>query len=721
MDLRERTQSFEADFFGDKVTIEIGKMAEQADGSVTARVGDTVVLATAVVADEPREGVDFMPLLIDYEERFYAAGKISGSRFIKREGRPSDQAILTCRMIDRPIRPLLPKSYRNDVQVIITVLSYDGENDPDTLSIFAASAALMQTKAPFAGPVAACRIGQVDGQLVVNPKNSNLENSTLDVVVCATRERVMMIEAMAQEVPEETMIEAILLAKKSMQPLFDVQEQVAKAKQVIVEEEIKEEQDIFEEIHSKVKDYVGENVIAAMREVDKQLREKRIKEFEAEVLKNFEGDYKQTDLKAAFGKVVDKEIRRLILDEDIRPDGRGITEVRPLDIEVGLLPRTHGSALFTRGQTQALTVATLASPGMEQLIDTMESETTKRFMHHYNFPPFSTGEVSPVRGASRREVGHGYLAEKALTPMIPSQEDFPYTIRLVSEILSSNGSSSMAATCGSTLALMDAGVPIKKPVAGVAMGLITNEDASKYKILTDLQGLEDFAGDMDFKIAGTDKGITAIQMDTKIHGLTDDIVRDTFTQAREGRLFILDKMLAAINAPREELSKYAPRIESVKINPERIGELIGPGGKNINKIIADCGGKEVTNIDIEEDGTVMVSSTDPEMGAKALNQIKMSMREVNVGEVITGKIIEIKKDRMTGKEIGAIMEITPKVDGMIHISQISNQRVERIEDYIKPGEIVTARVMEVDREKGRIGLSMKAVGASTDESKVESS
>lgn len=717
MDLESKVKSFKADFFGEEILIETGKLAEQADGSVVARVGDTVVLATAVVADTQREGVDFFPLLIDYEERFYASGKISGSRFIKREGRPSEQAILTCRLIDRPLRPLFPKSYRNDVQIIITVLSYDGENDPDIISTFAASAAVMQTKAPYSGPIAACRIGLIDGKLVVNPKRSVLETSDLDLVVSATKERVMMIEAMANEVPEETVIEAIELALKSMQPLFDIQATVAKAHQEIVEEEIAEEKDIFEEIHAKVKDYVGENIVAAMREVNEESRKKRLQEFEQEVLKNFEGEYKQVDLKATFTKLVQKEVRRLILEDGLRPDGRGITEVRPISVEVGLLPRTHGSALFTRGQTQALTVATLASPGMEQLIDTMESETTKRFMHHYNFPPFSTGEVSPVRGASRREIGHGYLAEKALQPMMPDKDAFPYTIRLVSEILSSNGSSSMAATCGSTLALMDAGVPIKKPVAGVAMGLVTNEDASKYRILTDLQGLEDFAGDMDFKIAGTDKGITAIQMDTKIHGLTRDIVRDTFSQAKEGRMHILGKMIDAINAPREELSKFAPRIESVKINPERIGELIGPGGKNINKIIADCGGKEITNIDIDEDGTVMVSSTDPEMGAKALNQIKLSMREVNVGEVITGKIIEIKKDRMTGKEIGAIMEITPKVDGMIHISQIANTRVERIEDYVKPGDVVTAKVMEVDREKGRIGLSMKAVGTTPGDTK----
>lgn len=710
MELEKKTRAFEADYFGEKINIETGKLAEQADGSVMARVGDTVVLATAVVAKEPREGVDFFPLLVDYEERFYAAGKISGSRFIKREGRPSDQAVLTCRLIDRPLRPLFPKKFRKDIQVIITVLSYDGENDPDLISMFAASSALMQTTAPFEGPIAACRVGLIDGELVINPKNSMLEKSDLDLTVAATRDRVMMIEAMANEVPEETIIKAITKAKEAMQPLFDIQKEIATARREFIAEEIQEEADILEEIHSKVKDYAGEKIAAAMIEVNKESREKRVAEFEAEVLKNFEGAYKQADLKTAFTKIVDKEIRRLILEENIRPDGREMTEIRPISIEVGLLPRTHGSALFTRGQTQALSVATLASPGMEQFIDTMEVETTKRFMHHYNFPPFSTGEVSPVRGASRREIGHGYLAEKALLPMLPATEEFPYTIRLVSEILSSNGSSSMAATCGATLALMDAGVPIKKPVAGIAMGLVTNEDASNYKVLTDLQGLEDFAGDMDFKIAGTDVGITAIQMDTKIHGLTDQIIAATFAQAKTGRIEILNKIKVAISQPRESLSEYAPRIETVKINSERIGELIGPGGKNINKIVADCGGKEVISIDIEEDGTVMISSTDAEMGAKAINYIKSSMREVNVGEVITGKIIEIKRDRMTGKEIGAIMEITPKMDGMIHISQISNQRVEKIEEYVKPGDMVTAKVMEVDREKGRIGLSMKAVG-----------
>jgi len=710
MDLSEKVRSFEADFFGEKMTIEVGKMAEQADGSVMVRVGDTVVLATAVVAEQPREGVDFFPLLVDYEERFYAAGKISGSRFIKREGRPSEQAILTCRLIDRPLRPLFPKSFRNDIQVVITVLSYDGENDPDMISIFAASAALLQTTAPFVGPIAGCRVGLIDGQLIVNPKNSKLKDSDLDLTIAATNDRVMMIETSAKEISEEKIIEAIALAQKSIIPLLDIQKKIAEAKKKIVAEEIREEQDIFEEIHAKVKDYVGENIAVAMREVNRELREQQISEFETEVLKNFEGAYKQTDLKSAFGQLVEKEIRRLILDEDIRPDGRGIREIRPISIEVSLLPRTHGSALFTRGQTQALTVATLGSPGMEQMIDTMEEDTTKRFMHHYNFPPFSTGEVSPIRGASRREIGHGYLAEKALAPMLPSKEEFPYTIRLVSEILSSNGSSSMAATCGSTLALMDAGVPIKKPVAGVAMGLVTNQDASKFKVLTDLQGLEDFAGDMDFKIAGTDQGITAIQMDTKIHGLTMEIIKQTFSDGKEARLTIYNKIKEAIDAPRESLSIYAPRIETIKINSERIGELIGPGGKNINKIIADCGGKEVMAIDIDEDGTVMVSSTDQEMGTKAINTIKMLMREVKVGEVISGKILEIKKDRMTGKEIGAIMEITPKVDGMIHISQISDQRVEKIEDYVKPGDIVTARVMEVDKEKGRISLSMKAVG-----------
>jgi polyribonucleotide nucleotidyltransferase len=703
------TKRYEVDFAGKPLILETGKLANLASGSITATYGETVVLATVVAAAEAREGVDFFPLLVDYEERFYAAGKISGSRFIKREGRPSDAAILAARKIDRPIRPLFPKSYRKDVQVVVTVLSYDGVNDPDIISIIAASCALMQVQLPYKGPIAAMNVGVVDGELKLNPTEDELEKSKLNLCIAGNGERVMMLETEANEVSEEEIIKGIEMALAAMKPVVEIQKKIAEDKKQGVE--IMEGEttgpDLSIAVKAEVHNYVADKLRAAIRELDKEQREKQIKAYEQEILQTFEGTYKQVDLKSAFAKLVHEEVRDHILNQGLRPDGRGMDEIRPLYIEVGLLPRTHGSALFARGETQALTVATLASPGMEQLIDTMGEETTKRFMHHYNFPPYSVGEVSPIRGASRREIGHGYLAEKALKPMIPSVDDFPYTIRLVSEIMSSNGSTSMAATSGSTLALMDAGVPIKKPVAGIAMGLVANEDASEYKILTDLQGLEDFAGDMDFKVAGTDMGITAVQMDTKIEGLTMDIVRDTFAKAKTARLEILEAMLSVIAKSRDSLSKYAPRIEAVKVNPDKIGEIIGPGGKTIKKIIEECGGKEITGIDIEDDGTVMVSSTDPEMGDKAVSIIKNMTREIVPGEIITGEVIEIKKDRMTGKEIGAIVAITPRQDGMIHISQIAEQRIERVSDVIKVGDTVTAKVVEVDPEKGRISLSMK--------------
>jgi len=703
-----KTHSYEVDFGGKKLTLETGKLAGLADGSVVAKCNETVVLATAVVGKEPREGVEFFPLLVDFEERFYAAGKISGSRFIKREGRPSDTAVLAARKIDRPIRPLFPKSYRIDVQIIITVLSYDGSVDPDVLSTVAASCALMQTNAPFDGPIAAFGIGLKNDQFILNPSEEEIEESALNLTIAATGERVMMIETEAKEIPEEKIFEAIKLALEKMKPIIEIQHKIA--------EDHKREAALMEEeatanVHSEVHKLAGAKIKEALSEMDKEAREAKLKLYEEEALQSLEGAYKQIEIKNAFAKLIEKEVRKAILKEDIRPDGRKLDEIRPLSIEVGILPRPHGSALFARGETQALTVATLASPGMEQLIDTMEGESTKRFMHHYNFPPFSTGEVRPVRGAGRREVGHGYLAEKALKPVIPDSDSFPYTIRLVTEILSSNGSSSMAATCGSTLALMDAGVPIAKPVSGIAMGLITNEDASKYKILTDLQGLEDFAGDMDFKIAGTKDGITAIQMDTKIAGLSLDIIKDTLTQAKVGRLEILEAMLEVIPEPRAELSKYAPRIEAVKINPDKIGELIGPGGKTIKKIIDECGGKEITSIDIEDDGTVMIASVDAAMGAKALEIVKSMTKDILPGEIITGEVVEIKKDRLSGKEIGAIVKISPRLDGMVHISQISDQRVEKVSDVLKIGQTVTAKVVEVDPMKGRISLSIKQVSA----------
>lgn len=704
---------------GETLTIETGKLAQLASGSVTVRYGDTVVLATAVYTSEPREGIDYFPLMVDYEERLYASGKISGSRFIKREGRPSEQAVLTARLIDRPIRPLFPKGLRNDLQVIVTVLSFDPERDPDIISIMGASAAIAISGAPFKGPVGASRVGLVPLEyapggedvynghaFVINPTATQLEHSLLDLVVAGTEKKVNMIEAGAQEIPEEVVLKAIQFGHEGYKAGIELQKQLAAHVEIPTPEDLP-----LSPILEDVKNYVGDKLIDALKAADKQQRETQLAAYEKQVLENFEGVYKQVDLKSTFGQLVEKQVRAAILEHEMRPDGRKATEIRPISCEVGLIPRGHGSGLFTRGQTQVLTVATLGSPGMEQVIETMEEDTTKRYMHHYNFPPFSTGEAKPVRGASRREIGHGALAERALVPVIPPKEQFPYTIRLVSEVLASNGSSSMASTCGSTLALMDAGVPITAPVSGIAMGLMTDEnegETGNYKVLSDLQGLEDFAGDMDFKIAGTEKGITAIQLDVKITGLTDQIIRDTVMQAKEGRLYILEKMLATLPESRPNLSPLAPRILTTQVEPKRIGELIGPGGKTINGIIEECGGKSVTTIDIEEDGTVLVSSIDAALGEKAIRVIEEMMREIEVGEVLTGTVAQILKDRNTGKEIGAIVQLTPKHDGMVHISQIAKERVERIEDYVKVGDTVRVRVQEIDRERGRISLSMKA-------------
>lgn len=703
--------------FGDKdIFIETGKMAGLADSAVTVRYGDTVVLATVVVGKEPREGVDFFPLLVDYEERLYAAGKISGSRFIKREGRPSDVAILTARLIDRPLRPLFPKAFRNDVQIIVTVLSTDRENDPDIISIIAASASLMLSGAPFKGPVGAARVGYRDGKYFFNPTRSELESSDLDIVVAGTEKKVMMLEAGANELDDEKVLGAIEFAQKNLSPIIELQEKIAKDIGKIKAEKIEEEIEIIPEILSVVKKYLGDKIKKAVREADKEKRAAAITAFERQVLENFEGNYKQVDLKTTFGQLVEKEVRTAILDEDARPDGRKLDEIRPISMDVSLLPRTHGSALFTRGQTQVLSIVTLGPPGDEQIIETMEEEGEKRFMHHYNFPPFSTGEVKPVRGASRREIGHGALAERALVPMIPPKEEFPYTIRVVSEVLSSNGSSSMASTCGATLALLDAGVPIRRPVTGIAIGLMTEmkqkngeEEIKRYKLLTDIQGLEDFSGDMDFKITGTEKGITAIQLDIKINGLNLEIIKETFKRAKIARLIILEKIKKLIPEPRKELSPYAPRITSLKINPEKIGDVIGPGGKIINKIIQESGGKEITSIDIEEDGTVTVSSTDPAQSQKAVEMIKSITRELAIGEIIEGEVKQIQKDRMTGNEIGAIVQLTPKTDGMVHISQISAQRIGKVSDVLHVGDKVKVKIVDIDRDRGRISLTMKGL------------
>jgi len=688
---------------GKEVIIETGRLAQLASGSVTVKCGDTVVLATAVVSMEAKEDIDYFPLLVDYEERLYAAGKISGSRFIKREGRPSDRAILTFRLIDRPIRPLFPKNYRNDVQVIITVLSFDGENDPDVLAIIAASAALSQTMAPFEGPVSAVRVGLIDGKLVANPSEKDMENSTLDLVVAGTKDKVMMIEAGAKEVSEKDFIEAVKFGHKELQPGIEVQ------KDLIAETKHSVEEAGESPIIQDIKKYLGEKISKAVQEADKLKREESLSLFEADVLKNFEGNYKQNELKNTFDALVEKEVRKAIIEKGLRPDGRKLDEIRPISIEVGLLPRTHGSGLFTRGQTQVLSIVTLGAPGEEQIIETMEEEGTKRYMHHYNFPPFSTGEVRPIRSVSRREIGHGALAERALIPVIPDKETFPYTVRVVSEVLASNGSSSMASTCGSTLALMDAGVPIKAPVAGIAMGLMTTEDSDKYKILTDIQGIEDFAGDMDYKVTGTKDGITAVQLDTKLKGLEIKLLEEATGEARKAIDILLEKIAAIIAAPRAELSQYAPRITSVRIDAEKIGELIGPGGKNIRKLIEECGGPEIISIDIEDDGLVMISSIDAEMAKKAEDLILGQTKEPQIGEIYEGPVIQIMKDRMRGTEIGAIVQILPNKDGMVHISQIAPERIEKVSDKVKVGDVVKVKVVDVDKEKGRISLSMKEV------------
>ena len=688
-----------------KLTIEYGRFAEQADAAVTITAGETVILATVVTSKTEREGIDYFPLLIDFEERLYAAGKISGSRFMKREGRPSDEAILTARLVDRPLRPLFDKTFRKDVQVVITSLSIDNEHDPDILAIIAASCALMKAgTAPFSGPVGACRIGLIDGVLVDNPTRSQMLESDLDLVIAGTAERVMMIEAGANEVPEAMILEALRLAHSSMQEVISIQHAFATSYMPLTASVASTAVSVDE----AVKAYALDAIVEAMASHDRINRHVILDEWQIKTMQGLEGQFKQVDIKNAFNKLKEKEVRNGILERGDRPDGRAITEVRALSMEVGLLPRTHGSALFTRGQTQALTIATLGSPGDEQTIETMSTEGTKRYMHHYNFPPFSTGEVSPIRGASRREIGHGALAERALVPVIPEQTDFPYTIRLVSEILSSNGSSSMASVCGSTLALMDAGVPISAAVAGIAMGLVTSSDASEFKVLTDLQGLEDFAGDMDFKIAGTVDGITAIQMDTKIKGLTWPIIEQTLTQAHEGRMFIMNKMLETIGEPRTELSPYAPRIQAMHIDPAKIGELIGPGGKNINRIIMDAGGKEVISIDIEDDGTVMISSNDSQAAEYAMAQVSAIGRVIEVGEVFTGEVIQIVRDRMDPKkEIGAIVQFLPNKDGMVHISQVAQERINLVSDVVKVGDSVKVKIVAIDPEKGRYSLSMK--------------
>jgi len=686
-------------FGATELKLESGQLAPQASGAVLVTHGETTILVTAVVAAKPREGADFFPLTVDFEERMYAAGKISGSKFIKRENRPSETAVLNGRLIDRSIRPLFPKAFRCEVQLIVTALSYDDEHDPAPMAVIGASAALLQTGAPFDGPIGAVRVGLIEDKFVLNPTETELEASPLDLVVSATGEKIVMIEAAANELPETKMIEALKFAHEAIRKTIVPQQTFIASGKEAVE---------FAEpaFWAELKQEFAESLEAAVLERDLEKRQEKLETVEQQALEKFQEQYGESEILEATNVTFLKKIRELILTKKHRPDGRDFDEIRPISVAVGVLPRVHGSAVFNRGETQALTIATLAGPGQEQWIDTMEELAKKRYMHHYNFPPYSTGEIKRLGGMNRREIGHGALAEKALLPVLPNKDDFPYTIRLVTEILSSNGSTSMAATCGSTLALMDAGVPIKKPVAGIAMGLVVeDQDETKFQLLTDLQGLEDFAGEMDFKVAGTKEGITAIQLDVKNHGLTEVIIEQTLAKAHGARLEILEKMTAALAAPRSDLSKYAPRIISTKIDPEKIGELIGPGGKVINRIIDDHGGREILNVDIEEDGTVMITSNDSEKAAAVKAIVESIGKPIEIGQEFTGSVVSIQKDRNSGKEIGAIVQLTPNKDGMIHISALGNgQFVERVSDVVKVGDKVQVKVKAVDPEKGRISL-----------------
>jgi polyribonucleotide nucleotidyltransferase len=688
-----KTQSFETEFCGRKLTIETGKLAFLADGAVTVRYGDTVVMGTAVMSNSPRDGIDFFPLLIDYEERMYASGKISGSRFIKREGRASEHATLASRLIDRPVRPLFPKGFRNDVQGVATVLSADLVYDADIIGMIAVSSAIMISGAPFEGPVAGVRIGLVDGQLVAYPTAEQLENSDLDLTVAGTKDAIMMVEAGANEVDEETMIKAIELAHKAIQPAIELQEKLVASLEIKPKEyELHKPK---QELIDKVAKFLENKLGPAVRHENQYMRHDAIRNLQREVNDNFKEEHEDGELKDAFQKVIDGEIRRSILEDGHRPDNRSTTDIRPISGEVGLLPRAHGSAIFTRGTTQVLNITTLASTSYAQLIDTMEQDTSKRYMHHYNFPGYSTGEVRPMRSPGRREIGHGALAERALLPVIPSVEDFPYTIRTVSEAVASNGSTSMASVCGSTLSLMDAGVPLKKPVAGIAMGLIKGED-DKFVILSDIQGAEDFAGDMDFKVAGTKDGITALQMDIKVKGITPEVMRQALAQAHTGREHIMNKMLEVLDAPRAELAAHAPRIHKLMINPEKIREVIGKGGEMINKIIAETG----VEIDIEDNGLVMIASSDGDSAQKAIDWIKGITEDPEVGKIYEGEVVKIM-------DFGAFVNIMPGKDGLVHISQLADQRVEKVEDVVKLGDKIKVKLVEIDSQ-GRLNLSKKA-------------
>ena len=694
-------KTFSTKLAGRDLTIESGKIAGLANGSVMVRYGDTVVMVNVTASKEPREGIDFFPLSVDYEEKLYAVGKIPGS-FLKREGKPQDKAILTSRAIDRPLRPLFPKDFRNDVCVVATVLSVEQDNSPEVCAMIGASCALSISDIPFGGPTAAVNVGYVDGEIIINPTVEQREKSRLTLTVAATEEKITMIEAGADEIPNDTMLEAIKTAhveiKNICKFISEIKAEIGKPKFEYLSFAVNPE--IYNEVEENFKDRMYTDVQAT----DKEVRDENVVKISEDVEKYFIEKYGEEFIEENARHIADsihdlekKCVREMILKEHKRPDGRGLTDLRPLSCEVGVLPRVHGSAIFTRGQTQVMSIATLGMKSEEQMLDGIDEEESKRYMHHYNFPSYSVGEARPSRGPGRREIGHGALAEKALVPVLPSEEEFPYSIRVVSEVLSSNGSTSQASICGSTLCLMDAGVPIKKPVAGISTGLVTSkENPNEYVMLTDIQGIEDFFGDMDFKVGGTKDGITAIQVDIKIDGLTYDIIKEAFERTKIARDYILDEiMLKQIAKPREEISKYAPRIITTKINVDKIRDVIGPGGKMINKIIAETGVK----IDIEEDGSVCIYSADTENGNKALKMIEDIVREIEAGGIYEGTVTRITN-------FGAFVDLGSGKEGLLHISKISSKRVEKVEDVLAIGDEITVKVTDIDNQ-GRINLSMK--------------
>jgi polyribonucleotide nucleotidyltransferase len=697
-----RTARVEVDLEGRPISIETGHLAKQANGSVVVRAGDTVVLVTATMSAAPREGIDFFPLTCDYEEKMFAAGKIPGG-FFKREGRPGERAVLSGRLMDRPLRPLFPKAFRRDVQVIATVLSTDQENAGDVLAVTGAGAALAISDIPFGGPVAAVRIGMVDGALVVNPSQRLIDEKSMDLdfVVAGTRDAVTMVEAGAREVSEERLLEALDLAHREIRRIIGaIDDLVARAGRPKVAVDHLADTAARAELETAVREVAAAQIAEALRSSNKQSRETAVAEAEAEVLEalaeRFPGQSKL--LGEATDALIKAEVRRMILKEGVRVDGRALADIRPLEGQVGLLPRVHGSGLFVRGQTQVLTTCTLGTGQDEQIIDDLSLRDRKRFLHHYDFPPYSVGEVRPLRSPGRRDIGHGALAERAVEPMLPPAEEWPYTIRLVSLVLESNGSTSMGSVCGSTLALMDAGVPIRKPVGGIAMGLITGpEGDDRVAILTDIQGIEDAMGDMDFKVAGTRDGVTALQMDIKITGLRREIFGQALTQAREARLRILDVIERTIPAPRPNLSPYAPRIMTIAINPERIREVIGPGGKVINKITAETGVK----IDIEQDGRILIASADEEAALRARRMIEDIVKEAKPGEVYRGRVTRLMN-------FGAFVEIFPGKEGLVHISELAPTRVNKVEDVVKIGDEVEVRVKEIDN-LGRVNLTRRGL------------